>query len=344
MKVLHIEGKELKEMNEPYIFYNGDVYLIDDSDRELNKKVYIWLGNKSSTDEKAVGAWAAKVLDIKDESIDIDTEVEGQESDGFKELISYEVRDGGIPGFLKHVEVNVEDISYAMYRVYDKDIADGSSTDDIEIDHVPMNKSSLKSGDVFVLDAYHSLFVWIGKDSQVGEKSAGNRLVRMFDVDRDRTPMIYAINEGSEPPEFFDMIDKLARSKEIRTDDDEVLEEQMSDVVEEAEMTKPPVQPERLENIIQLYYNHDTRDFNQKQPQNPEAVLRLDIANNIASLSFTENAGLIARRTAERQARGICKTGFVMTNGARIGVKFDMKVETETIIEDRLLQQGHHYR
>ncbi|MHA1450517.1 MAG: hypothetical protein ACTSP4_14000, partial [Candidatus Hodarchaeales archaeon] len=188
MKVLHVEGKELKEINEPYIFYNGDVYLIDDSDREFNKKVYIWLGSKSSTDEKAIGAWAAKILDIKDESIDIDTEVEGSESEGFKELLTYEIRDGGIPGFLKHVEVNAEDISYAMYRVYDADIADGSSSDDIEIENVPMKRSSLISDDVFVLDAYHSLFVWIGKDSQVGEKAAGNRLARMFDVDRDRTP------------------------------------------------------------------------------------------------------------------------------------------------------------
>lgn len=346
MKVLHVEGKELKEIDKPYIFYNGDVYLIDDSDRELNKKVFIWLGSKSSTDEKAVGAWAAKVLDIKDADIDIDTEVEGSESDEFKKVVSYfEIRDGGIPGFLKHVDVNAEDISYAMYRIYDADIADGSSTDDIEIKSVPMKRSSLVSGDVFVLDAYHSLFVWVGKDSQVGEKAAGNRLARMFDVDRERTPMIYAINEGSELPEFFELMEKLAGSEDIRKDDADELEEEMSDVVEAAEMTEPPPdKPERIENIVQIYYNHETREFCQQMPQNADAVLRFDIANNAASLSFTESAGLIVRRTAERQARGICKTGFELSNGARVGIKFDMVVESEATIEDRLLQQGHHYK
>ncbi|MFW9997142.1 MAG: hypothetical protein ACFFD4_34175, partial [Candidatus Odinarchaeota archaeon] len=327
MKVFHVEGKDLKEMKgEPFTFYNGDVYLIDASDQE-KKKVYIWLGNKCSVDERAVGAWAAKVLDIEDADIDIDTEVEGMESSNFKELVSFNVREGGIPGFLKHVDVNAEDISYAMYQVYDADITDGSSTDDIVIKNVPIKSSSLKSNDVFVLDAYHSLFVWVGKDSQVGEKAAGNRLARMFDVDRDRTPMVYSIDEGSEPPEFFSFIEQLARSDDIRKDDAK-LQKEMTDVVQAAERTAPPpAEHTREPTIVKIYFDADARDFTEHSPKSgAEAVLELDVANNRATLSFTADAGLVTRRTAERQARGICKTGFQMSNGARVGILFDLRI------------------
>jgi hypothetical protein len=337
MKVFHIEGKELKAMSEPYTFLNGDVYVVHAPEKE---KVYVWLGAKSCVDEKGVGAWGAKMLDFKDPDLDIDTEVEGQESSHFKETVNFTVVEGDTPGFLKHVEVNAEDIDYSMYQVYDADIADGSSTDDIVIKNVDMNRSSLKSGDVFVLDAYHSLFVWIGKESQVGEKAAGNRLARMFDVDRDRSPMIYAIKEGSEPPEFFKLIKDLASSSDIRKDAAK-MQAEMTDVIGVAERTAPPpTEHVRASNIIKLYYNNEARDFSDQ----PQAVLELDIANSKATLSFTAEAGLIARRTAERQARGICKTGYQLSDGARVGTMFEMVVSTETAIDQRLLQQGHHYR
>ncbi|MFX1537536.1 MAG: hypothetical protein ACFFDI_25315 [Promethearchaeota archaeon] len=345
MKIFHVEGKDLKEEKEPYSFFNGDVYLIDASKDTVNKKVYVWLGSKCSVDERAVGAWAAKVLDLKDAEIDIDTEVEGMESAEFKELVNFTVKEGGVPGFLKHVEVNAEDISYGMYHVFDADIADGSSTDDITIKNVPMKRSSLNSDDVYVLDAYHSLFVWVGKDSQVGEKAAGNRLARMFDVDRDRTPLVYTINEGSEPPEFFKLIEDLAGSADIRMDATEI-QKQMYDVVEQAERTAPPPAVHaRLPNIIKLQYDTQKSDFSEDPPRDsPEAMLELDIANGKATLNFVEGASLITRRTAERKARGICKTGFEMKNGARVGINFDMVVETDTKLDDRLLQQGHSYR
>ncbi|MFX0093244.1 MAG: hypothetical protein ACFFBD_15925 [Candidatus Hodarchaeota archaeon] len=344
MKVYHVEGKDLKEEKEPYSFFNGDVYLIDASKDTADKKVYVWLGGKCSVDERAVGAWAAKVLDFKDAEIDIDTEVEGQESAEFKELVNFSVKEGGVPGFLKHVEVNAEDISYAMYHVYDADIADGSSTDDITIKNVPMNRSSLKSDDVFVLDAYHSLFVWVGKDSQVGEKAAGNRLARMFDVDRDRTPLVYAVNEGSEPPEFFKLIKDLAGSADIRTDATEI-QEKITDVVEKAERTAPVPQVHAdLPNVIKLNFDTQTGDFIEGSPKGEiGAILEIDRANRRASLTFAESTSLIGRRTAERQARGICRTGFQLKNGARVGTDFDMRVDTETKLDERLLQQGHHY-
>lgn len=219
VKVLHVQGKELKEVKPPYKFLNGDVYVIDDSkkpdgrkkDPSEKPKVFIWLGNKAYADDRGVGAWAAKQMDIQHDEIDIDTEVEGQESADFKKLVQFQVIEGDTPGFLKHVDVNYQDIDYAMFRVWDKDLSDGSSTDDIEVKEVPISKSSLKSDDAFVIDGWDTLYVWVGKDSQVGEKMAADRLARKFDVDRKRSPIIYTIHEGDEPKGFYDFIKELEK-------------------------------------------------------------------------------------------------------------------------------------
>ncbi|MFQ5978993.1 MAG: hypothetical protein ACE5OZ_12780 [Candidatus Heimdallarchaeota archaeon] len=223
VKVFHVQGKNLKELkNPPYSFLNGDVYLVDASELP-GKKVFVWLGSKAFCDDRAVGAWAAKVLDTKDPDIDIDSEVEGRESSDFKGLIEFSVKEGDTPGFLKHIDTSKK-ITYNLFHVYDADITDGSSSDDIEIKAVPLSRNSLKSDDVYVLDGGDDIYVWIGKNCQVGEKVAGNRLARKLDVERKRTPMVYAINEGEEPQGFYEMLEKAARDapKTGKTDTPEI--------------------------------------------------------------------------------------------------------------------------
>ena len=220
VKVLHVEGKELTEIKAPYKFMNGDVYLIDDTKKPNGKfkdpvdkpKAYVWLGSKAFADDRGVGAWAAQQLDFENKTVDIDTEVEGKESAEFKKVVGgFNVVEGDTAGFLKHVEVNWQDVDYEMYKVYDADVADRSSTDDITIEAVPISRSSLKTDDVFIIDGWNSIYVWVGKKSQVGEKAAGNRLARKLDTERKRNPMIYAVEEGSEPKGFFEFIEKIAK-------------------------------------------------------------------------------------------------------------------------------------
>lgn len=217
IKVSHVQGKELKLISPPYKFLNGDVYVIDDSkkpdgtkkDSVDKPKVFIWLGSKAYADDRGVGAWAAKQLDLEHEEIDIDTEVEGQESAEFKALVDFKVVEGDTPGFLRHVEVNYQEVDYAMFRVRDTDLSDGSSTDDIEITEVPISKKSLVSDDAFVIDGHDQLYVWFGKECQVGERMAADRLARKFDVDRKRVPILYTVYEGEEPKGFFEFIEEL---------------------------------------------------------------------------------------------------------------------------------------
>ena len=406
MRVLHVQGKNLKEISTPYEFLNGDVYVVDNSDVSvgLKKKVYIWLGSQAFADDRAVGAWAAKCLDLEDAEIDIDTETEGNESEEFKGLLDFVVVTGDTPGFLKHVEVNKEDISYALYRVRDIDLTDGSSSDDIVIENVPLRREAFVSDDVFVLDAYHDLYVWVGSQAQVGEKAAGNRLVRKFDVARERNPMVYTISEGYEPKGFFDLVNQLADSGEVRTADAaEVakgitgsIADLSSESAEAGTVTPvtprpehPPVTPPDLERppepesiprpptpepvsapppqvtpqpepkpvdlglgpteapvpqskVVKLYYVDG--EFSE-MGGNEEALLEIDDVTKVATLSFTEGTGLITQRTAGRQARGICKSGFLLKAGYRIGRDCDLReVKGERGIHDRLLQEGHKYR
>ncbi|UCG04255.1 MAG: hypothetical protein JSW11_09770 [Candidatus Heimdallarchaeota archaeon] len=415
MRVLHVQGKNLKEINAPYEFLNGDVYVVDNSDVSvgLKKKVYIWLGSQAFADDRAVGAWAAKCLDLEDEEIDIDTEVEGNESEEFKGLLDFVVVTGDTPGFLKHVEVNKEDISYALYRVRDIDLTDGSSSDDIVIENIPLTRESFVSDDVFVLDAYHDLYVWVGSQAQVGEKAAGNRLVRKFDVERERNPMVYTISEGYEPKGFFELVNQLADSGEVRTEDaadvakgitgsiadlssetaetgivtpvtprpepghppvtppPELERPLISEPIPrppipepEPEYTPPPLktpiptpqpepkpvdlglgptgEPAPKAKAVKLYYIDG--EFGELGG-NEDAVLEIDEGTRVATLSFAEGTSLIAQRTAGRQARGICKAGFLLKAGYRVGQNCDLReVKGERGIHDRLLQEGHKYK
>jgi hypothetical protein len=392
MRVLHVQGKKLIEINPPYEFLNGDVYVIDNSDVSvgLKKKVYIWLGSQAFADDRAVGAWAAKQLDLQDKEIDIDTVTEGNEPDDFKGLIDFVVVTGDTPGFLKHVEVNAEDISYALYRIRDVDLTDGSSSDDLVIENVPLKRENFISNDVFVLDAWNDLYVWVGASSQVGEKAAGNRLVRKLDVDRARIPMVYTIHEGYEPKGFFQLVDKIAESSEIRTDASDISEgitETRADIKPPSELSPPPpsgapevkpspvpsieppeekippppkpepttsdlgleprpteFKPKPVEKAIKLYYDHDVREFTEKSGKE-DAVLEINDAMKTATLYFSEGSNLILQRTAARQARGICKSGFLLKAGYRIGHNCELsEVKGEKQIDERLLQQGHHYR
>ncbi len=205
VEVYHVQGKELKKLSgDSFEFLNGDVYLIKEGLR-----LYIWVGSKSFADDRAVGAWAAQVLDLENDDYQIRTEPEGHESEEFKQLVSFRVVEGDTPGFLKSVPEKT--IEFRMYRIRDLDLSDLSSSDDISITEVPISKNSLDSSDVFVIDGHDVIYVWIGKDSQVGEKAAGNRLARKLDVERRRNPIVYVVHEGEEPEAFFDFIEKISQ-------------------------------------------------------------------------------------------------------------------------------------
>ena len=199
MNVYQVVRKRLKQVKEPYKFLNGDVYLV-----VTPLHIWIWLGSKSFCDDKAVGAWTAKVIEEENKDIEIDTVMEGDEPQEFKDIITFEVVEGDTPGFLKHFDKKV-DIDYKLLKIQQD--SDGL----IKTDEVPIKKKSFKSGDSFVLDAWDELYVWIGKKSQVKEKYEAGRISRALDVERKRTPVIYTMDEGQEPKGFWDIVERIQK-------------------------------------------------------------------------------------------------------------------------------------
>jgi len=199
MNVYQVVRKRLKQVREPYKFLNGDVYLV-----VTPLHIWIWLGSKSYCDDKAVGAWTAKVIEEENKNIEIDTVMEGDEPQEFKDLITIEVVEGDTPGFLKHFDKKV-DIDYKLLKIQQD--SDGL----IKTEEVPIKKKSFKSGDSFVLDAWDELYVWIGKKSQVKEKYEAGRISRALDVERKRTPVIYTMDEGQEPKRFWEIVERIQK-------------------------------------------------------------------------------------------------------------------------------------
>lgn len=199
MNVYHVVRKRLMPMKEPYKFLNGDVYLVVSTTH-----IWIWLGKKSYCDDKAVGAWTAKVVEEDNKDLLIKTVMEGDEPEEFKNLVSFEVVEGDTPGFLKHFEKKI-DVDYRLLQIIQKD--DGT----IQTKEIPIKYKNLKSNDSFVIDAYDEIYVWIGKKSQVKEKYEAGKIARALDVERKRRPVVFTIEEEQEPKKFKELVETIAR-------------------------------------------------------------------------------------------------------------------------------------
>ncbi|MFX0015669.1 MAG: hypothetical protein ACFFB2_12105 [Promethearchaeota archaeon] len=93
--------------------------------------------------------------------------------------------------------------------------------------------------------------------------------------------------------------------------------------------------------MVRLVFKN--KSFTEGREETGDAVLILDEATQTGKLEYSPEAGLIMRRTARRQAESICRSGFLLATGKRIGAGFTLADEEEKI-DERLLQEGHKYR
>lgn len=189
--VYHVQKGRLVRMPDPGAFGRGDCYLVD-----AGMKIYLWIGPKSTADEKFLTAASAVMRDTAIEGKgDIDRIEGGNEPDDFKALFDdFRLTDEDTEGILK--KVHLETHEYKLWRVH----REGDETFFAE---VPVNKDSLKTDDVFILDTWDDIFVWRGKGASSREKFDGNILARRYDAERAGVQDIELIEEGDEPEEFL---------------------------------------------------------------------------------------------------------------------------------------------
>ena len=187
----HIQKGRLVRMPDPGAFGRGDCYLVD-----AGAKIYLWIGPNSSVDEKFLTAAAAVMSDAEREGKgDIDRIEGGDEPEDFKALFDdFRLTDEDTEGILK--KVHLETHEYKLWRVH----REGDETFFAE---VPVDRDSLKTDDVFILDTWDDIFVWRGKGASAREKFDGTMLARRYDAERVGVQEIEIIEEDEEPEEFL---------------------------------------------------------------------------------------------------------------------------------------------
>ena len=198
MKIYLINQGNSEPIDQP-VFSTGDTYVVESGNR-----IWIWIGEKTSVDEKFAAAF---ITDLKDREqggdIDVETVHQGEESPDFRRTVGImRVVDKNLAkSILKKVEK--KEIPIVMYRVSSEEY---DSLDDIQFIQVALEKESLISEDVFLIDTYDTTYIWQGKNCNVREKVAAGRIARKFDAERVGVQREIFVDEGDEPEKLKEIL------------------------------------------------------------------------------------------------------------------------------------------
>lgn len=93
---------------------------------------------------------------------------------------------------------------------------------------------------------------------------------------------------------------------------------------------------------IYLHYNGTDFVVVRNKPEQGIALI-LDRQESRWLMVWDETAGFVERRTAERLARSIAKAGWPLPGGAREGMGFELEMQGDKSVPDRLLRDQHEY-
>lgn len=76
-----------------------------------------------------------------------------------------------------------------------------------------LSKNIFSSGDVYLLDAEKTIFIWIGNKCSVDEKTSGAAQARTLDQQRGGAAKIITVDQGFESKEFLKLIAPMGAMK-----------------------------------------------------------------------------------------------------------------------------------
>ena len=76
-----------------------------------------------------------------------------------------------------------------------------------------INKLIFSAGDVYLLDAEKTIFIWIGNKCSVDEKTAGAAQARTLDQQRGGAAKIITVDQGFETKDFLTLIAPMGAMK-----------------------------------------------------------------------------------------------------------------------------------
>jgi len=192
-------------------FYDGDSYIVLNTYTKppavaLCWDVHFWLGTYTTQDEAGTAAYKTVELDDLLGGAPVQhREVQGHESDLFLKYFKNEIKllSGGVETGFKHVKP--EEYKPRLLHLKGKK--------KVRITEVPLERDSLNSGDVFILDAGLKIFQFNGKKAGPQEKQKGAQLSRAIVDERKGKPKITVMEEGDKEAEFWQMLGGMGAIK-----------------------------------------------------------------------------------------------------------------------------------
>jgi len=202
-RLLHIKGKKKIRVREVPLardsLNNGDVFILD-----AGLKIYQLNGSKSAPAERAKAAQLSRAIDDerggKPEVIVLD-EADRSEKQ-FWDLL------GGFGAIKSSEEGGSDDEVQGEKKLFRLSDASGK-LEFTEVQTGKISKSKLDTKDVFVFDAGHEVFVWLGLGATAQEKKAGLGYAQTYlqKTGRPSFTPISKILEGAENEVFLSSFD-----------------------------------------------------------------------------------------------------------------------------------------
>jgi len=184
-------------------FYTNDSYIVlntykkPDTDKLLHD-IHFWLGATTSQDEAGTAAYKTVELDTLLGGVPVQhREIEGHESELF---LSYFAPKGGIRILEGGIESGFHHVTPTEYKPR---LLHLKGKKYVRIHQVPLARTSLNSGDVFILDNGLKIYQWNGKKSGGSEKSRASQLARALDDERGGKPTVTVFGEGDKDAKEF---------------------------------------------------------------------------------------------------------------------------------------------
>lgn len=189
-------------------FYTNDSYIVlntykkPDSDKLLHD-IHFWLGTTTSQDEAGTAAYKTVELDTLLGGVPVQhREVEGHESELF---LSYFASKGGIRVLEGGIESGFHHVTPVEYKPR---LLHLKGKKYVRIVQVPLARSSLNGGDVFILDNGLKIYQWNGSKAGGAEKARASQLARALDDERGGKPTVTVFSEGDkDAKEFWSLLE-----------------------------------------------------------------------------------------------------------------------------------------
>jgi len=189
-------------------FYAGDSFLVlstykkNPSSNALSWDLHFWLGKDSTRDEMGTAAFKAVELDDLLRGAPVQyREVQDSESAEFLKLFPNGIKllDGGVSSGFTEVKA-------AEYRPRLLHIKQSKNKKSIRVSEVPLARSSLNEGDVFIVDNGLQLYQFNGSSAGVFEKRRGVELVESLKQERLGKPKTSAVDSSDADDAFWALV------------------------------------------------------------------------------------------------------------------------------------------